>query len=242
MVKPECQDINGQLQDARNELATAQQDWVSEPVNSAYRQKLRKEVVRLGNLVGELERSLRDCEGLPQFPQPIHALFTSTVFVGTNTSIFTSSGASNVQASMGYSDVDYRLVEFTFPDTVVGASVGGIPPVTITNFISAKTGSTATGAFDRSTGHIDLPIARFEVHQSLDFADNGTVDFIPLTTRTVPSPIAPGGILTGRPLDRSLTPGRVILVGSSVLQGGIFFKGTAVDLIIDGVLSAFPPV
>ena len=241
MVKPECQEIANNLQDARNELAIAQQDFLEAERNSEYKQKLKKEVNRLLDLVRELERSLRDCEGLPQFPQPIRTLFASAVVVITNSPVIPSSVTSNVPASIGFSDIDYRLVEFTFPNTVVGTVVGGIPPVTATNSISANTISTAVGAFERPTGHIDIPSARFDVHQSLAFTENGTVDFNPLTTRTVPSPRAPGGVLTGMPLDRSSTPGRVILVGSSVLGGALCFRGTSVDLIIDGVLSAFPP-
>lgn len=237
MVRPECQDIANQLQDARVELAVAQQDFLEAPRNSEVKQEARKAVLKLNNLVQDLERSLRDCEGLPPFPQPIRALFTSTVRVATNTSIFTPTNPSNVPVSMTFSDVDYRLVEFSFPDTVVGTSaVGGI------NSISARTVSTVGGAFERSTGHINMAIALFEVRQSLDIVENGTVNFMPLTTRTVSSPMAPGGILMGMPLDRSVTPGRVILVGSSVLSGALFFRGTSIDLIIDGVLSAFPPV
>jgi hypothetical protein len=241
MTRPECQDIANDLQDARNELAIAQHDWLEEPRNSANKARLRREVVRLQNLAHDLERSLRDCEGLPQFPQPIRALFTCRVFVITSASIFTPTNPSNIQASMIFSDIDYRRVEFSFPDTPVGTSTGGIPPLTVTNTISARTvPAVAYGAFERTTGHIDMASAGFEVRQSLDFADNGSVNFMPLTTRTVPSPIA--GILTGMPLDRSATPGRVILVGSSVLSGAVFFGGTSIDLIIDGVLSAFPPV
>jgi hypothetical protein len=245
MVNPACQDIANQLQDTRTELAIAQQDFLDEPPNSETKQKARKEVVRLFGLMQDLERSLRDCEGLPPFPQPIRALFTSTVRVATSTPVFTTpaGGTSNVQTTMTFSDVDYRLVEFTFPSTPIGSSVGGIGPATVTNVISASTVPTVvTGTFERSTGHIDMTSASFDIRQSLAFTENGTVDFKPLTTRTVPSPMAPGGILTGMPLDRSVTPGRVILVGSSVLGGALFFKGTLIDLIIDGVLSAFPPV
>jgi hypothetical protein len=240
MVRPECQDIDNQLQDVKAALVVAQQDFLSAERNSEAKQNAKKEVVRLLDRLRELERNLRECEGLPPFPQPVRALFTCMVFAATSTSIFVPTGASNVQAGMIFSDIDFRLVEFTFPDTPVGTSVAGVPPLTLTNVISAKTASTATGSFERSTGHIDLN-ARFEVHQSLDFADNGTVDFMPLTTRTVPSPMAPGGVLVGMPLARSGTPGRVVLVGSSVFAGGVFFNGTTVDLIIDGVLSAFPP-
>ncbi|GGN81598.1 hypothetical protein GCM10011579_068370 [Streptomyces albiflavescens] len=241
MVKPECQDIESQLQYARNELAIAQQDWLAEPVNSGNKQRLKKEVTRLYKQVVELEHSLRDCEGLPQYPHPVRALLNSVVSVSANASIFTAGGASNVPAGMTFSNIDYVTVEFTFPDTVVGTVVAGVPPFTVTNFISAKTTSTVVGVFERSTGHIDLPMARFDVRQSLNVAANGSVDFMPLTTRTVPSPMAPGGILTGMPLDRSVIPGRVILVGSSVMQGALCFNGTSVDLMINGVLSAFPP-
>ena len=242
MVKPECQDIDGQLQDARNDLATAQQDWLEAAPNSSYAGILKKEVARLTNLVGKLEGSLRDCEGLPPIPKPIRTLFTCTVIVGTNTPIFPSARVSNVPAAMAFSDIDYAFVQFTFPITPLGGVAGGVGPVTVTNVISANTHSTVTGAFERSTGHIDLQMARFDVHQSIAATENGTVDFMPLTTRTVPSPMAPGGVLTGRPLDRSLMPGRVILVGSSVLQGAVCLRGTSVDLIIDGPLSAFPPL
>jgi hypothetical protein len=233
MVKPECQGIADQLQDATSDLAVAQQDFLSEPVNSEVKQRARAEVVRLYNLVQDLERSLRDCEGLPQFPQPVRALFTSTAIVATNIPVFSPTRPSNIQASMTFSSIDYQLVEFSFPDTPVGTSVGGVTGVlTFTNVTSAKTASTVTGAFERSTGHIVMPNARFDVRQSLDAADNGTVNFMPLTTRTVSSPSSPMGTLTGRALDRSVTPGRVVLVGSSVFTGSTFFSGRTVDLII----------
>jgi hypothetical protein len=241
MVKPECQDIADELQDTRVALAIAQQDFLEAERNSQEKQRLKKEVVRLLDRVRELEGSLRDCEGLPPYPQPVRALFTCTAIVRTSSAVLPTSTTSNIPAAMTFSDVFYRLVEFTFPDTVVGGVAAGVGPATVTNSISARTVSTVVGVFEQSSGHIDIPSASFDVRQSLAFTENGTVTFTPLTTRTVSSPSAPSGTLMGMPLDRSVTPGRVVLVGSSVLVGAVCFRGTAVDLILDGVLSGFPP-
>jgi hypothetical protein len=240
MVRPECQGIADQLQDARRDLTIAQEDFLAAERNSQVKQQARAEVIRLYNLVQELERSLRDCEGLPPFPQPVRALFTSTVVVNTSNPVIVATRTQNVQASMTFSSIDYRLVEFTFPDTPVATTTGGIGPVTGTNTIFAKTPSTVVGAFERSTGHIDMQTARFDVRNDVDFLENGTADFMPLTTRTVPSPNS--GSLMGTALGAGGTPGGVVLVGSSVFRGGVgsSFNGTSIDLTINGVLSDFP--
>lgn len=242
MVKPECQDIDGGLQDAKNELAIVQQDFLAAPINSPEKAKLKKEANRLLDLVRKLERELRDCEGLPQFPHPVRALFTCTVSFSTSAPVLPSSSTANVPASMVFWDIDYRQVEFNFPFTPVAAVMGGVGPLTATNVISAKTVKMVSGTYERSSGHIDMASAPFEVTQSILFTENGTADFQPLTTRTAMSPTAPGGMLMGMPLDRSTIPGRVILVGSTVLSSVGCFNGVSVDLIIDGVLSSFPPV
>lgn len=242
MVKPECQGIEADLQDARNELADAQQDFLAAAPNSPAKAAAKKKAKELLDLVRDLERQLRDCEGLPPFPPAVRALFTCSVSFSTNTPVLPSSVTANVPASMVFWNIDHKQVEFNFPETPVAAVMAGAPPLTVTNVISAKTAKTVYGAYERSTGHIDLANALFEVTQSINFPDNGTVEFNPLTTRIAMSPTAPGGMLMGAPLDRSTVPGRVILVGSSVLSSGGCFKGVSVDLIIDGVLSAFPPV
>lgn len=242
MVKPECQDIDSNLQDAKNELAIAQQDFVAAPLGSYARAEAKKEAKRLLDLVRKLERDLRDCEGLPQFPDPVRALFTCTVSFSTTAPVLPASSTANVPASMVFRGIDYAHMEFSFPLTPVATVMGGVGPITATNVISAKTVSTVTGTYERSTGHIDMASAPFDVTQSILFTENGTADFKPLTTRTAMSPSAPGGMLMGMPLDRSTVPGRVILVGSTVLSSSGCFNGVSVDLIIDGVLSSFPPV
>ena len=91
----------------------------------------------------------RPREGLPPFPEPIGALFPCRAVVGTNAVAFSSAGASsNLPASMNVSDVDYRLVAFTFPEAVVGSSSVGVPPLTFTNLISAKTVPPAAGVLE----------------------------------------------------------------------------------------------
>jgi hypothetical protein len=241
VVKPECQGIEDELQVARDRLTAAQQDFLEAAPNSAEKAAAKKRAKEALDLVYGLERQQRDCEGLPQYPDPVRALFTCTVSFSTNTSVLPFGVTQNVPASMVLWNIDYRQVEFSFPSTDVAAVVVGAPPLAVTNVVSAKTVSTVTGVYERSTGHIDMASARFEVKQSVNVFDNGTAEFNPLTTRTAMSPTAPGGMLMGRPLDRSGVPGRVVLVGSTVLSSGGCFNGVSVDMIIDGVLSAFPP-
>lgn len=238
MVRPECQSILDDISDLRSEVVQFQQD-----LNAAdtYKQMqdAAKEIKKLNAQIAQRQSDFDKCEGNPPLPGPIGALFPSRVSVATNNSTFRTLGAPSAAAGMFFSQADYSSVAFSFPSTDMGTFPFGFIPVS--NTLSAKLSlSPASGSFERSTGHVDIPSATFLVHHSFPLIVDSTVVFTPLTTRTVPSSLSLVGSLTGLPLDRSASPGRVVLVGSSTLVGGNF-GGTVVDMIIDGILSQFPP-
>lgn len=133
------------------------------------------------------------------------------------------------------------MVELGFPRSALGTFTFSIAGVPVASNTLTATLRPSAGAFDLATGHIDIARADFLIEHSSPFLAGSTATVAPLTTRAIPSSLSPMGTVSGAPLNRSGSPGRLILVGSSVLVGGNY-NGTLVDVTIDGVLSAFPPL
>jgi len=240
MVRPECQQILNTIADLESDRVQLQIDLHYAPTYQD-RQKIAAEIKVFTERINGLRREFDECEGITPLPDPIGALFPSRVFVATNNSTFPALGPATAAATMFFSQADYGSVAFTFPDTAIGTFPWRIFGQTVvSNVLSAQLISGGSGSFERSTGHVDIPTATFLVHHSFGLIISSTVVFTPLTTRTVPSSLSLPGSLSGLPLSKGASPGRVVLVGSSTLMGGNF-GGTVVDIIIDGTLSQFPP-
>jgi hypothetical protein len=240
MVRPECQRILDTISDKKADLVQFQLDLQAAPTYEM-QTDAASEIKKLNAEIRRLERDFNECEGLPNLPDPIGALFPCRVFAGTSNSTFSFLSSGSIAAGMFFSQAAHASVQFFFPDSPVGTFACMVGSASIpANVVSARLNAPASGSFERSTGHIDLPMVSFTVDHSSPFLVDSTVVFVPLTTRTVPSALSPVGTLTGFPLNRGATPGRVVLVGSSTLAGGNF-AGTVVDITIYGTLSQFPP-
>jgi hypothetical protein len=238
MVRPECQHFLDEIQEKRDDLIALQQELQTAPTN--FKPGIKKRIAECQAQIDALEKSFSECEGVQPLPAPIAAVFPSTVFIGTSNAAFPTLGPASATATMTFSQADYNSVLFTFPATLVGTfTVTFLGFGVFTNAVTASLSpSSAGGSFERSTGHVDIAQANFYIDNSQWFIADSTLQFTPLTTRSVPSPLS--GTLIGAPLNRTTNPGRLVLVGSSTLTGG-YYSGTVVDILIDGVLSQFPP-
>jgi len=240
MVRPECQHFLEEMESIRAEIIDLEKDRQAAPPGMKGNITLA-----IGKKKAELDRlqnAFNECEGVPQLPDPIAAVFPCTVSISTNNTAFPALGPASATATMTFSQEDYKQVLFTFPATPISSfTVTFLGIGVYTNVITASLSpSNAGGSFERSTGHVDIPQANFYMDNSQWFIPDSTLQFAPLTTRSVPSSLPFVGSLTGAPLSRTNSLGRLVLVGSSALSGG-YYGGTIVDIIMDGILSQFPP-